>query len=471
MRCAMKPDTFNRHGFSPKNSRCSVNPVLFYYFSSHFTPLMASVRLTNMKLFQLALSLLFVVSIQAQIPDAVYSDKIKTAQLYPYGNQLGYPIIKLNTGDRLELHFDDLNAGVRNYSYTYQLCNADWTPAILSHFDYIRGFSQMRISTYRVSSIAFTRYTHYQAVLPDRNCIPTRSGNYILKVFADGDTTKLLFTKRMLVVDEKSTIAAQVQQPYDGMLFKTHQKIQFRVNINEQLNIANPYQQVRVAILQNERWDNAVMNLKPTIFTRNSLDYNTETDAVFPAGKEWRWIDLRSFRLQSERVADAIYTNKSTEIFVRPDNDRSGQRFNFYRDMNGRYTIDVSENINPFWQADYATVHFSFAPLGNNPFSDKEVYLFGKLNNYDLSPSSKMTYNADKGVYEASLFLKQGYYDYGFVTIDRNAKKREASFEAVEGNLWETENDYMILVYYRPLAGRADELIGIGRVNSLTGRR
>ncbi len=116
-------------------------------------------------------------SSMAQVRDAVYSSRIQTAQLYPYGNQLAYPILRLNGGDRLELHFDDLDANVKNYYYTFQLCDADWTPSMLSTFDYISGFSQQRITQYRNSSVAFTRYTHYQAVLPDRNCMPTRSGN------------------------------------------------------------------------------------------------------------------------------------------------------------------------------------------------------------------------------------------------------------------------------------------------------
>lgn len=424
-----------------------------------------------MRLSYLLVTIFISVSGIAQIPEAIFAPNIKTAQLHPYGNQLGYPVIKLNSGDQLELHFDDLDANVRNYSYTYQLCNADWTPAVLSHFDYIRGFSQVRLTTYRVSSVAFTRYTHYQALLPDRNCAPSRSGNYILKVFANGDTSKLLFTKRMLVVEEKASVSSQVQQPYNGLFFRTHQKIQFRVNLNEQLDIVNPHQQVKVAILQNDRWNDAAVNLRPTFFSRKVLEYNTENDAVFPAGKEWRWLDLRSLRFQSDRIADATYTNKSTEIFVRPDIDRSEQRFNFYRDANGRYSITVTESINPFWQGDYATVHFNFVPPNNNPFPDKDVYIIGQLSNYDLRPEMKMVYNSTKGVYEHSLFLKQGYYDYMYVTIDKNDKNRQPSFTNTEGNLWETENDYMILVYYRPLAGRSDELISIGRVNSLTGRR
>ncbi len=407
----------------------------------------------------------------SQIPEAVYTKSIQSIQLHPAGNQLGFPVIRLNSSDQLELHFDDLGGNVRNYSYTYQLCNADWTPAILSHFDYIRGFSQVRINTYRVSSVAFTKYTHYQARLPDRNCMPSRSGNYILKVFADGDTAKLLFTRRLLVVDEKATIGAQIQQPFNGMIFRSHQKLQFKVNLKQELNLSSPYEQIKVALLQNDRWDNMIAGIRPSIFTRNSLEYNTENDAVFPAGKEWRWLDLRSLRFQSDRIADAKYSNQSTEIFVKPDIDRSQQRFNFYRDANGGFSIQTTENLNPLWQGDYATVHFQFLPPSKSPWIDKDVYLVGKLTNYNLHPDAKMIYNEEKGLYETSLFLKQGYYDYMYATVDKNDPKRKASFEFTEGNLWESENDYTILVYYRPLGGRADELIGLGRVNSVSGRQ
>jgi hypothetical protein len=416
------------------------------------------------------LFLAFFISVHgySQIPEQVYSPTIKAIQLYQYGNQLGYPIVKLNSGERLELHFDDMEANVKNYSYTYQLCNADWTPAILSHFDFIKGFSQVRINTYRISSIAFARYTHYQAVLPDKNCIPSRSGNYILKVFLNGDTSQLIFTKRMLVVEELATVGAQIQQPFNGQFYRTHQKVQFRVNLNEGLDVVNAQQQIKVSLLQNMRWDNDITTMKPTFFSRKTLEYNTENEALFPAGKEWRWLDLRSFRLQSDRVADARYSNKSTEIFVRPDLERVTQRFNFYRDNNGKYFLEPTENINPLWQSDYATVHFTFVPPNNTPFADKDVFVLGALNNYDLRDEAKMTYNADKGAYETSLFLKQGYFDYMYVTIDKKDPKRKASFDLTEGNLWETENEYTILVYYRELAGRADRLISVARINSLT---
>lgn len=407
----------------------------------------------------------------AQIQDAVYAPRIKTVQLYPSGNQLGLPVIALNGGDRLELHFDDLDGNVKNYSYTFQLCNADWTPAVLSAFDFIKGFSQQRINTYRISSIAFTRYTHYQAVVPGNNCAPSRSGNYILKVFLNGDTANLVFTKRMMVVENQCSISAQIQQPFNGEIFRLWQKIPLQVMLSDRVQVINHLQQIKVTILQNNSWRTALPNVKPTFFSGRKLDYNTENEIVMPAGKEWRWLDLRSFRLQSDRVERASYSTRSTEVFVKPDVNRGGQRFVYYRDINGMYTIETSENINPFWQSDYATVYFTYIPPDRAPLANKDVFLFGELTNYNTDDSAKMIFNNEKGAYEKTLFLKQGYYNYNYVTIEQNDKSRRLSFEFTEGDYWETENNYTILVYYRALAGRADELIGVTNINSLTGRR
>ena len=163
-------------------------------------------------------------SATAQVPDHIYAPNIHAIKFNVSGNPMAYPIWTVNGADRMELHFDDSNGGVRNYSYTYLLCNADWSQVLLSQFDYIQGFSQMRITTYRVSSIALTKYTHYQAMLPDRSCMPSRSGNYLLKVFSDGDTSKVLFSRRFLVVKPGVDIAAQIQQPFNGQFSEPTRK-------------------------------------------------------------------------------------------------------------------------------------------------------------------------------------------------------------------------------------------------------
>ena len=405
----------------------------------------------------------------AQSPDSVYAFNIKTPQLFLYGNQLEYPIIHLNGSDKMELHFDDLDANVKNYFYTYQLCNADWTPAIVSQFDYIRGFSQVPINLYHFSSIALTRYTHYEAVIPDVNCVPTRSGNYMLKIFLDSDTSKLVFTRRFLVIEGGAAIAAQYLQPFNPQTAQTHQKIQFSVNTRS-LNISNPSQQVSVVLLQNNRWDNAITNIQPSFYSGNTFQYNSDDDCIFPAGKQWRWLDLQSFRYQSDRVQHADYLKNSTTIMVKPDGDRSRQPYYFYNDINGLFYVQTTESINPLWQTDYATVNFTFVPPGNNPYDDQDIYLIGKLTDYKLNDATKLSYNAEKGVYQLGIMLKQGYYNYAYVTVNKNDPNKKPSFEFTEGNNLETENDYTILVYYRQLGGRADQLVGMTKLNTLSGK-
>ena len=413
------------------------------------------------------LLLLSVFSLRAQFnPEGVFKANIKAVRFHGYGDQLALPVYKLNSGDRLELHFDDVEANVKNYYYTYQLCDYNWSPVVISPFDYIKGFTQQRISSYRFSSISFTRYTHYQVILPEANTLPTKSGNYLLKVFLDGDTSKLAFTRKLLVLDPKSTVMAQFIQPFTPQYFNTHQRIKFSVNL-EGLNAFDANQQVRVLVLQNNRWDNAQGNTHPTFIRGNTLEYNNENDYFFAAGKEWRWLDLRSFSLQSERVERAEYSKNATTIFVKPDIDRSSQRYVYYRDLNGSYQVTTYESINPYWQGDFATVAFSFMSPNRLPYPDKDLFLIGQLTEYKLNSSSKMQFNSEKGIYEGSQFLKQGYYSYGYLLVDKNDPSKKSE---MDGNYWETENTYTILVYYKSFTDQADQLIGIGKLGTRSDR-
>src|SRR5665811_1643867 len=88
-------------------------------------------------------------------------------------------------------------------------------------------------------------------------------------------------------------------------------------------------------------------NIAPTFVRGNSLEYNTENNLIFPAGKEWRWLDLRDFHLQTDRVKSAEYKKNSTEIFVRTDIERSTERYVYYRDINGMYSVETTQSINP----------------------------------------------------------------------------------------------------------------------------
>jgi hypothetical protein len=420
-----------------------------------------------MKFLFTSLLALVTVFIHAQQPDQVYKDNIRSVRLYKAGDIYSYPILTLNSNEQLELHFDDMDADIKNYYYSFQLCNADWTVSNLLPFDYVRGFQSTRITNYRNSSISINRYTHYQASFPDRNGTPTRSGNYLLKVFRNNDTSDLYFTRRFLVIENKVSVGAQVRQPFDSRLFQSDQRVHVILNTaNARINILSP-QDIKLVVLQNYSWQNAARVDKPTIFRGNYFEYNDDA-TTFQAGREWRWIDLRSLRLMSDRMARMADSARQVHVYVKPDAERRSQVYIYYRDLNGLYTIENTDGNNPYWQSDYAWTHFTFVPPNNQAYPGKDIYLYGDLTNYRPDENSKMTFNADKGVYEKAMFLKQGYYNYSYVTQDYRADPNNRfSFSNTEGNFNATENAYMVLIYYRPFGARADELIGYAQVNSL----
>ncbi len=421
-------------------------------------------KFKNIKIqFCLAILVLHCFSILAQEPDKVYKSYIATAQFYAYGDQTQLPIYTLGGDSKVQLDFDDLEGGYKNYYYTYQLCDYDWKPNdLLQTFDYIKGFTNNRITNYRYSSLALTKYTHYQATLPDRNSMPIKSGNYLLKIFLDGDTSKLVFTKRLLVVDAKSTVSASIVQSLGTNTFTSNQKVRFFANIG-QSNTFSAAQQVKAVVLQNNNWATGQKDIKPTFIRDNVLDYSSDLVANFPAGKEWRWLDLRNFSLQTDRVDYTDYGKTTTNIFLKPDVDRSTQRYVYYPDYNGAFNITTYQFINPFWQSDYATVNFSFAPPNGAAFAGKDIYLVAQFTAFGKNEKYKMVFNSEKGMYETSAFLKQGYYSYTYALVDKDGADYS---NLLEGNYWETENNYTVLIYYKGFMDRVDQLIGVSQINS-----
>ena len=410
-------------------------------------------------------SLLLAINCGAQNGDITVHPNIRSAKLYRSGDQTAFPMIWLNKGETLELHFDDLDADVKTYYYTFQLCNADWTPSMLRTFEYTKGFQNVRITNYRNSSLVFTRYTHYQATVPDRNSSPTRSGNYLLKVFLNGDTSQVAFTKRFVVVEMKASIAAQILQPFNARLYNSAQKLQIGVQTDAKVQLFSPTD-LKIVALQNNRWLTSISLDRPTLNRGNYFEYSDESITSFPAIKEFRWVDLRSFRLKGDRIQRLEAKRNSTEIVVAPDPARATQTYVYYRDLNGSYTIETIDNPNPFWQGDYASVRFSYFPPGNKAIEGQDLYLFGEFTNYAADTSGRMLFNTERGAYEKTLFLKQGYYNYTYATLPID-KKGYPDFSLSEGNYWATENAYVILVYYRPFGARADELIGFTSLNSV----
>ena len=409
-------------------------------------------------------------AVHAQVqPDRIYNDNIRGVAFFRQGDPFSFPLLELGSSDVLELHFDEMGRQPRNYFYTFQLCNADWSPADLNVFEYLRGFTQNRILQYRMSSATTTAYVHYQVNLPERNCLPLKSGNYLLKVFLNGDTSQLAFTRRMMIVQNQIPIGAAALQPFDPALQMTHQKVQVSLDVKSIPLFMQ--QQGKLFILQNNRWETAKSPQQPLIIRESFIEFNAELDAVFPAGKEYRWADLRSVRFLSDRIERIDNTAIPVKVFLKTDADRSRTRYAFFPDLNGHFSIGTTDQFNTWWQTDYMDVYFSLEPTSRQPYPGRDVYLWSEATLLLPREKYKMEWNEEKRLYEKTLPLKQGYYSYSYVTSRSNDPIFRPDPGLTEGNYFEAENEYTILFYYRSFSSRYDELLGFHKLRTGQGIR
>ncbi len=393
-----------------------------------------------------------------QFSDKVYDSEIHTVQLRLPGLYLAAPILALNTAQALELHFDDFHDGIRYFSFTVQLCNADWTKNNLSQFEYIDGYLDNNISAYKNSFNTTQHYTHYTANLPNENFRLKKSGNYLLlvkEVGGDNDG-EIVLTRRFRITENVVDITGEVIRSRNQKYMFTHQQLKFEVNCKG-ISVDNAFSDIKVVVQQNNRTDNEQTDLQPNFVRENVLTYDGEEVAVFKAGKEFRQMDLRSVRFRTARIDKIIDTLNRVDVFLQPDYIRSFKQYYYEKDLNGSYITEQQETNFPDNEADYAWVHWKM-PYSNQ-INDGHFYIAGTLTNWDTLPQFKMKWNPGTKMYECAAYIKQGFYNY-LIGFAENGKTF-LDMDITEGNYFETENEYEVFVYYHPFSARYDRLIGV----------
>ncbi len=393
--------------------------------------------------------------------DNVYVENIHSVKFHLDGDMLSLPIINLNSNAKLLLSFDDLNDDVTDYFYTLTLCNADWSPAQLDELEYLEGFNGERISEYEFSFNTLKNYTHFELRLPNDDIRWTVSGNFLVNVYEDNDDETLVITRRFMVAESIMVTSAQTVSAAIVSKSNTHQEIDFIVN-HKGIEINNPRKDISAAVLQNGRWDNAITDLKPSLIKGYDLIFDFQDKVIFPAGKEFRYLDIRTFRYLGENIADIYRSGEYYDVMLFKEEPRVFKNFQSYKDINGDFIIEHKEEKNPDLEGDYASVFFSLGV--SQEYFDSEVYIVGKLTDWQVKKEFKLAYNPTVSAYVGRALLKQGYYNYYYVEVP--AESNTFSHENIEGDWFETNNKYTVLVYYRPFGARHDLLVSTQTIRS-----
>jgi len=401
---------------------------------------------------------------QLRYEDWIYKSNIKTAQLHESSWDGAAAIIPLGGEEQLELSFDDLDADQKFYSVAFVHCNANWEPSDLMESEFINGFYEVNILNFQFATNTIQKYTHYSVLFPQANLQFYKSGNYIAYVYQDNKKENLVLTKRFMIYENKVTVLANIRQAIGNDEQYQKQHIDFSI-VNGAYELSNPFVDLKVIITQNNRWDNAVNDIKPTFVEPRQLTYSLDEKSTFNGGNEFRFFDSRSLRTYTERVQDIVRDSASKyHLYLKTDELRTFKNYLFYNDLNGGFLIKNRDMVgNPDIEADYAWVHF-FLPY-DNAEGEGNFYVIGKLTDWRLNKTNRMTYNYKRFGYECKLYVKQGYYNYTYVYL--KDKKKAADETLSEGNHWETENDYTVYVYHRQRGTYYDQLIAIRRLNSM----
>ncbi|NDP21729.1 MAG: DUF5103 domain-containing protein [Paludibacter sp.] len=381
---------------------------------------------------------------------------IKTVS-FVQSNQNVIPIFKL--GDGFQFQFDDLYGNEANYYFEIVHCDYDWNPTDIPKTEYMSGFDGQRIQEYENSINALQIYSHYKLPIPNQYMQLRISGNYILKIL--DESREVLFSRKFIVYEDLVTVPMQIKRARTANYLEYKHNVEFSIK-SQLINFQNPLKNIKIILFQNGQLNSAIKNIVPQYTIGNDLIYKYDTQTQFWAGNEFLYFDNSDIRAAGNNISRIDSSKGIYNSNLYTNNARANFPYSTTQDVNGNFVVrNIGATKNEI-EADYAWVYFSLsAPTFRK---NKGIYITGMFNNYSLSPEYKMDFNATKNIYEKAILIKQGFTNFQYQIADD--KGNIDGENAIDGNFWQTENEYTLLVYYRQNNDRYERVIGKATANS-----
>lgn len=404
----------------------------------------------------LLITLLFSAALFSQEKEVLPPFNIKSISFVQNG-QNAVPLFLL--GDTFQLQFDDLHGSEDNFYYKITHCDYDWKPSQLSINEYLVGFDDLRIQDYSNSFNALQIYSHYKLTLPNKQTQLKVSGNYIISIL--NENREVVFSRKLIIYEELVSVPMQVKRARTNINLEYKHNLDFAVKSNA-ITFQNPLNNIKVLLMQNGRFDNAISNIKPMYTMGNDLIYKYDTETQFWAGNEYLFFENKNIRAATNTIAHIDTNGGLYNCYLYTNNARANQQYTYWPDINGNFLVTNINSENSEIEADYAWVYFSLSAPAY--YLDKSIYVTGMFNNYVLTEENKMDYNEKKGIFEKAMMIKQGFTNYSYSIGDSKGKIDNEN--TIDGNFWQTENNYHAIIYYRENNQRFDRVIGKGIATS-----
>jgi len=405
------------------------------------------------------LIIFYAIAFQAQIQREVMPPfNVKTVTFMQNDKNV-VPIIRL--GDMFSLEFDDLYANEANYYYKIIHCDFDWKKSQLLPVEYFEGVDNQRIMTYVNSRNTLQSFSHFKLTIPNNFTKRLKvSGNYLLEIYNNDE--ELVFSRKFVIYEDLVKVPIQVRSARDVKVVGQKHNLDFMIKPGDFL-LQNPIKNIKLNIFKNGMINQGLTNVKPMFTLANDLVYRYDKETQFWGGNEYMFFDTKDIRGNIGNVAFVdSQSGDLYKMFLFTNGPRSKFPYTFLPDINGNFAIQNVRAQQTFdTESDYTWIKFS---LKSEKYADREVFVSGLFSNFAYTDEFKMTYNENEGQYELFLLMKQGVYNYQYALIDNKSQLDEEN--AIDGNFFQTENDYYVLVYYRADNDRFDRVIGKGVGNS-----
>lgn len=412
------------------------------------------VKLKNILAHSLMAALVGMVAGEARAQQSrILDGRIASLQVTADDNWQALPVIQLNSGSRIYIDFDDMTHEYTRYTYKLEHCEADWTVSdYLFESDYLRGFAEGNVIDDSEESFnTNVLYTHYTLAIPNSDCRPTMSGNYRVTVMDEDDDNRPVLTACFMVSEQCVPLSVGILTDTDRDIRHRHQQLTMELKYNG-LRVVNPEEQIKTVVMQNRRWDNCRVNIQPQYKMHDGLRWHHCRDYIFDAGNEYHKYEILDVDHTTMGLERLTWDGEAYHAY--PYTDVPRRNYVYDEDADGAFLIRNSDNDECNTTCDYVYVHYR---LKCPPVAQGRLYVNGDFTHGCFTPDYELTYNAEEEQYEAAILQKQGYYNYQYLMVD---SRGVVSSPPSEGNFYQTENKYQVLVYYREQGGRTDRLVG-----------
>ncbi len=389
-----------------------------------------------------------------------FGERFRTMKIMKEGDFMSPPSIRLGSDERVIINFDEWSEDYSDLQYRLVHCGPDWKPSGLLDSEFLDGFNIADIEDWAFSSNTFVHYINYRIEVPNENMNPLLSGNYIIEIFERDNPDETIGEARFSITEQSADILGGVTTQTDRGLNTEWQQLELKV-LPTDVTIDDPYSMLRVDITQNNAPYTTTTLLTPSRIEGKEIVYSHMPELVFKAGNEFRRFETIRTNYNDMHVDSMRFLSRNYHAWLTPDTERDSKQYSYDQTQQGRFLVREYNSTDSDLGADYITVHFY---LDTPEAVDADIYVEGEFTDFSHDNSNKMHYDYNLGAYLLEMPLKQGSYNYRYVAVPRRGN-RQPDPSIIEGNKYETRNEYRVQVWYKPIGARYSRLISDHTLN------